>query len=64
MHLHQLSHQISQMMALFNASERTVAEFATILTQTGWKLERVFRSGDSDIENAKLLAVPVDIPAN
>ena len=47
------------MLTLLNGIERTIAEFADLFKRSGWKLDRVFYSGDSEMENTKLIAVPI-----
>jgi len=47
-----------QMMLFFNATERTVLQFAQLLDKSGWRLVRVSGVGGSFMQGAKLIATP------
>ena len=47
------------MLVTFNGCERTADEYRALLMQAGWRLENVTRGGVFEIENARLLAVPI-----
>ncbi|KAJ3527088.1 hypothetical protein NM688_g8174 [Phlebia brevispora] len=47
------------MMSLCNGDERTVSRFQKLLQENGWKLTKVIHVTGFEVENAKLVAVPI-----
>lgn len=47
------------MMTLMNGVERTLAQFARLLLQAGWKVVRVYRSQGASNLHHQILAVVV-----
>ena len=46
-------------MAVCNGDERTVSRFQKLFEQCGWKLTKVIHVTGFEVENAKLVAVPI-----
>ena len=47
------------MLALTNGDERTVARFQKLFEESGWKLTKVIHIEGFEVENSKLVAVPI-----